>query len=818
VAATTLEIQRNNITWVVSYKDNWADSWTTDEWLMPEEVSFTLAPDIPTALLVRDFARMHKLSIGGGDTSSVSVVEPLDLSGKYVKVSLSQVQSDNSTKTVDWYGYCPAPVDQYEGEREVAGQDVNTGRTTYNCFGLEWLLKDTKVLQSSVVNDVGVAVVAAPISYNFTARKRQWELQGNRSDAMTEGVYHFSEEDTNEWDGLSVLQHLLYHWSIQTGENLTWTILGSSYLENVKNSWDFEGQNYYQAISNIINPSTGFVWSTTFYEGNPAIDITPAFEDDIKDENDAVIVEGQGFSAVLNISTDPAISRCIVKQLETAVYDRVEVRGAPARVCFTIGMNGLLTDAQLDAGWTGAQQTAYDAADDAGRVLDDYSSVYTRHVLPLDWNRESNKQLVVPAIDTETGQFDPDVAGTLYMKNKVFDRTLPWKELDNDTQFRRPFLIFEDEDQKWHMVERPGKKSDDTDFSPVSLKVLDDRLGIQLETGSKPNHIVALNEFDEDTDTDPEWDYNTALATVSMYLDENTRVNLPVVGGGESGENTRTKVIRMPWCELWYIVPGTLQTYDPDEVHSAALVTQVGGEYTRDDTDKLRRAAYLAREWYGKISQVMELDYGSPFIDDGVIQLGGIIGDLNSGEITEPINTIVSNMTYSLREKSQELKIKTSFIELDIARLLAPGRRTGGGQRRFQPSPMHDELANIPVRSGASGGSGEAPYTGEFAISVTGTNELTIAAGDVVSGYTRTAFAGGTLTPTGTFAIYYIYIKVTWVDPDYIIELVGSATKPTQSAGIYYKQIGTAAVNSSVVSKPVQTHKGELEVSGRYAT
>lgn len=119
---------------------------------------------------------------------------------------------------------------------------------------------------------------------------------------------------------------------------------------------------------------------------------------------------------------------------------------------------------------------------------------------------------------------------------------------------------------------------------------------------------------------------------------------------------------------------------------------------------------------------------------------------------------------------------------------------------------------------GASGGGGEAPYTGEFAISVTGTNELTIAAGDVVSGYTRTAFDGGTLTPTGTFAIYYIYIKVTWVDPDYIIELVGSATKPTQSAGIYYKQIGTADVNSSVVSNPVQTHKGELEVSGRYAT
>jgi len=739
--STTLETATNPITWIVSFKTNWSDSWSTDEWLMPESVQFALAPTMPVATIIRDFGIMQKLSIGAGSSSSTEPI-PFDLKGNYIKIELAQ----EGTEGLLWYGYCPAVADDYAGVREEAGSTVNTGRTTYSVYGLEWFLKDTKILQTSAEKvGGGSQIINATLPFNFVSRKRVWELQGNRSDAVDgDGIYYFAERDPTadppsesgeqEWTGETVLDHLLFHWGQQTGEKLEWDVSGGIELENVFNAWDFAGTDYYSAISTLINPAFGFVWFVDVNpgSGNPRINIKAAVEDDIRDENGTVIVTGQGTTLNFNISTDTRVSRCLIKHIENATYDKISVRGAPVRTCFTVGLNsGVLTDSIMEKGWTSAQEDAYKSADDDSRVLDDYSSVYSRFEMKNDWNGNSNSQKALPAVDPDTGMFaDSPTAGKVYYRNKVFDRTLPWPEIDNDSQLRRPFGVFQDADEKWHMIDRPRNDTDSTEFAPVSLAMLDDKLGVELRTGSKQNHIVAKGSFTEPSSDKPQWDYKKTLFTVSMYSDDISRVDLDTING-EAGENDREKVILMPWCEVWYIVPGTVKTIDPSVAGSAGLTKQEEGEYTRDDTEKLQRAARLARVWYGETRQIMDLTYGAPDISD-LYELGSIVEDLDRGEVTEKINTILSEFTYRLREKEQSLTIKTSFRDIDIARMLRPLSGGSGGSRRFQPSPMHDELANIPVRQAASAPGAAA--TGQFIITAKPDDKMDISVGHVING------------------------------------------------------------------------------------
>jgi len=698
----------NPITWTVQYKSSWGDAWSTaDPHLVPTEVQFALAPTVPRATIIRNFGDVSRLGVGE------SVVEPLDLTGKFIKIRLSQIDSDGATDDKDWYGYCPDPTDLYEGTRheDKYDADVSTGLTTYNCYGLEWFLRDS-IVNLCIMKEPGEGTRGIEnnrvIPFNFTDGDRYGKVKGNRSTDKSNGIYEFSPDTDEEWTGEDVVEHLLEAWYLQSGEIFRFELqyVGhAAELQNIEGSWNFDGVNFYQAIFSIIGPSNAFSFRVTVDEDESPdvakILVYPTVSSDVVDEASDVIVTALENKYVLNLDTDSQIAKngASIQYLSANHFDEIEVRGDWLRTAFTLATGDRETTVYgwprvLKEGWDSVDKAAYDAADDDGRRTEDNGSVYRRFVVDEDWDGMTSQTSLtdaIPRIDTDTGKVNTTVQQNFFMKNRVFGRTLPWNDIDNESQPRAPFAFWFDETGKWNMIDNPAG-----DYTGLGLAMLDDELGVKIVTGSNLGHIAAKNEFEDDSDKDPEWDYNDMFVTVSLQTDERARV-IVSAPDAEPGQVKRTKVINMPQLAVWWICPNTVKSIDPSQTDLNGLVlSESAGEYSRDDSDKLLRAAILAKELYGRKRQVLNITYDSPFIDDMV---GSFVEEVQAGQTTEPVETIISDITYRLQRNQQQLILKTSFFEFDLNKIF--GRR-GSSSSMISGNPFgkpnFDELANIPSR------------------------------------------------------------------------------------------------------------------------
>jgi hypothetical protein len=822
---TSLTTVNEPITWVVSYRAAWGDEWTVATDLHPTEVTFALAPAMPTATLVRDYGRVWEL----GASNSPRTVLTLDLRGKYIRIQLIETQADGTQRSMYWYGYCPAPVDKIDGTRSVwidgAAEDVAKGQTTFTCYALEWLLQEAIFRQAEARTAAGTyQTVLHGMTFNGWSKRRVGFLDGNRSYDVKTGttVYVFSGESNRVlWTALDVLNYLLYQWYVDTGSKLLWEVVGAEDLDNLYDVWEFDGLSYLEALQRLINPGLGL----TFYvdvntETNKArINVVSVSEEDILDEDEEVLVTGNGTSLSLEVARSGGIRDCTVKHLEMAHYDSVEVRGAPLRVMFTVAGSlaaTLYSNAVLQNDWTADLETAYKAATDAQRRgMEKYEAVYCRLKLAETWNQYANLAIATPKIDPLTGQVKlPLEKAAWYPWDKSFDRVLPLK--DDQGQWRKPFAIWSEDNLNFRRMDRPGDN-----LKAQGLTVLDNALGIQLEPHSQPNHIVAKNVFTNASDVTPEWDYRRLLATLSVYTDEPVRVSL-ATAVAEPGELTRVKVIEMPWAEVWYVIPGTIKDFDPAQSGAAAfsVADNTTGEYARDDSAKLRQAAYLAKHWYGRVRQILELTYGVPYCLDTL--LGVMVTDLANGEATVPVNTVLSELRYNLGAERQTLLVRTSFYQLDISRLLRPKGRSGGSFRRAGGYDGSAELCHIPSRIGSAGGG--SVYTGQFAVVLKAgtTNTVTVGAGRIVAGTTVSTVAATDNTPSGAAGTYYLYSE-SYFTTSWVHGYASSTTYPTQAVKTvssvdypcFRKLIAELTWSGTAVTAIMQQQYGEIHIAGR---
>jgi len=733
MTSQTLATVENPIQWTIQYKSSWLASWeTADDDLFPVSVQFALAPTITRANIIRHLGETVKLA---NPVSVTEVVEPLDLSGKFIRITLytTTVAGDYSERF--WYGYCPDIQDNYEG----TSNDVTTGATIYNCYGLEWFLRDTRVL-TSIGYDynalAGDRVFNRPLPFNFSNRQRYGKTLGNRSiNRNASGIYEFNAAEQAEWTGKDIVEHLLECWNRQTGSIFGFelnAIGGFSVddLENVKGSWSFEGYNYLTALMEIMGPSNAFSFYVDVNEttSKARINVVPTVSTDLKDEGGNTIVSALPAGYVLDLDSDSRIADggAKLQYLESNHYDKIEVRGDYLRTAFTMSMSQQVGfEKTLEKGFDYISEVDYNNTDDKERATELLKSVYTRFVVPEDFDGfldPSDSQRAFPTIDTDTGKVNLTAMQPVFLKNRIFDRVLPWNDFDNESQPRSPFVVYPDSDGYWHYMDRPLNSEDDTiEFTPLGLKMLDDQLGIQIDPGSNLAHVAASESFIGESDVEPEWDFFKLLVTVSMKTDERARV-IRTSSTPEAGEVTRTKIIDMPQLAVWFVCPGTVKGIDTSKtgVDGLRKVEDVDGVYTRDDSDKLLRAAILAEELYGKSRQILNLTYAQPYIDENM--LGWFVREVQAGQTTKSVDTIISDMTYSFERNAQQLRLNTSFFEFDIRRIMARSGMTGtnmlgnySGGSVFGGGGM-DELANIPVRPPASkvSSSGSPVFTSTY--------------------------------------------------------------------------------------------------------
>lgn len=701
------------ISWEIQYKSTWAESWgNVDENLILVSCQFSMAPIMPRATIIRYLGQTQRLS----QSVRASVVQPLDLSGKFVRIRLIQDSNERF-----WYGYCPDPVDNYEGTRDVGGTDVTTGITTYNCYGMEWFLRDTVIKQCIIGDGTSRDKNSNRVlPFNFNISARYEKTVGNRSLTQnSSGVYEFSSaNDAVEWTGGDVVKHMLEVFKRQTGSVVefaltSFTFAGSaeSELNNIKGSWDFDGLNFYDAIQRIIGPENafGFYVEVNQTSGIAQINVCPSVSEAILDESSNTIVTPASTFYVMDLDSDSRINRdqCTLRYLSSNHYDKIEVRGDWLRVAFTLAcgnQGGTFTQEfwprVLKEGWTSAQATAYDAADDKQRRTDEYTSVYRRFVIENDWNGNTGPSSAVnvfPVIKESDGSVDTAVSQKIFLKNRVLDRTLPWADIDNESQPRKPFVIWIDEDDQWRYMDNPG-----SDWTALGLDILDNQLGIKINTASKLNHIAARNRFSATSDQDPEWDYTNMFATVSMRTDERVRVVVDAPDP-EPGEIERVKIVDLPQYALWWIAPNTVKNINTTSTGVNALdKVASGGEIARDDTAQLLRAAQLLKELYGRKRQILDVVYDSPDLDE---MLGFFVDEVTASQTTEAVKTQITNEVYRFETDRQSKRVNTSFSEFNVSGLLGrTGRPTSINNFGFS-----DELANIPARvpdtGGTSGGS-----------------------------------------------------------------------------------------------------------------
>lgn len=668
-------------TYTVEYRDTFLDTWTTATDVDLENVNFRAAPQIQSAVLFRRRSAKH-------ESGTRSVVGALDLAGKLIRITLTEYSTDDSGTTHQWYGYCTKPTDTVDGTNSlrIAGvdTDIYTGTTTYQCFGLEFFLRQQVVTRSKLASG---DMIETSLPFNRKVRvgsKRggKYTTVGYRSAAKStsvgspDGFYTFDSTQTAEWTALDAAEHLLELFYQTFG--MAFSLTGQhSYLANVQGSWEFEGASYYDALVQLINPRSGF----TFCVKSTDIEVVSVSDVALADgkipANDNVVS--------LNLDSSQALRRPTVQHVETSHFDRVVVRGAPLRVCFTMADDY----GTLAKGWTTAQETAYNALATDDLDKEEHQHIFSRLVLPTGWNQEADGQNCMPIIDEATGLVDTASKQPYFEPAQVLDRALPIE--DTAGEYRKPLVIIHDTDaSKYRRIDKPGDS-----LKATGAKVLDNATGIQLRS-PYPGYYGKNHYSGADTRA-LQFDWQKIHATVSMYTPDRVRI---VKTFTEPGPVTKEKVIDVPDAHLWYVVPDTV-----NDVTEGGLTLHAGG-YVRNDTARLQRIADLAEAWYGRRRTVISIPYSEDAIVD---RLGHVIKETLASGTNTPTGTMVTEVSYDVRGRTTTLR--TEFFDLDVKQVAGVSASMFAESIARRLDYVEENLANVPVitPSGEGGGGGAVP-------------------------------------------------------------------------------------------------------------
>ena len=277
----------------------------------------------------------------------------------------------------------------------------------------------------------------------------------------------------------------------------------------------------------------------------------------------------------------------------------------------------------------------------------------------------------------------------------------PAEKADAEPEFMKPIIIVKNpDDDKYYHID----KLSSVNKNPGGVSMMDREAGIKIEN-LKVNHLLGLNHFNPETDkatgTTPEIDYETIIATVFAETDQRLRVEVDVPRANRS-ETIKTLVIDVEDAELWYVVPGTVI-----KVKNGALWGASGNLVRRDDSERLRTIAALAKAWYSRKRAAVRLTVKNIAQYSPV---GTFITSVSSSWHKEQIGTVVSQRTWDFRDATTQME--TGFFELDVSAIVdipnmtdlrAVSRAFHSQQREITELRRH--IGNLPVRD-VSGGIG----------------------------------------------------------------------------------------------------------------
>jgi len=779
-----------------------------------DSMAFNLAPNLDEAILSRD--------VGVITTVAEGELEILadDLRGEWIRITAT-----DGTNTVKWYGYCPRISEGIDGSYErpplggAGGADVtiDTNRATYQVFGMGYHLSRQTVDGSWVKDtdnpDTTDGRITRVLRFNVQSRNRNQFIAGNRSTSKSVGntnsIYKFDKTGSSEWTALDAAEHLLEVFLDIYGINFTFASAGQhASLANIVDAWDVTGMTYLEALSFIISPSRGF----TFYFDDQEIHVVTITDTAITGRVGPTVVPANLNVHTVILNESSLFGSPVVESIEDSHFDEIEIRGAPLRVMSSFSKKY----SNLESDWNATDKTNLDAeTTDEGEQQEVYADVYTRFIVPEDWNGKMLpstftfsasviEERVMRTFNTSAGGVN-DALALWHYPDLVFERTLPLVDADNNQP--KPVLAFvriAGSPDAWHRVDKPNG-----DITGAGVSVLDDALGFQLHPRSQKQFSPADGDFD----------WNDLVFTASMYTHDTVRL-IVTPGTGELGEITRKKILHVPHAHFWYIVPGTIIDHD-----GAGTLTVHAGGAVRNDTNLLLDLAHLAKAWYGRIRSRIRADYKEDIIPAAgatVIGIGHMIDEAGIGGSFVPAGTIISRMEYVFFP-NRVTRWRTEYFDMDLRRSIRPAV----GQLNERIARIEDYVSGVPVRN-APGGGGGGDYNGPHALSAgtTGTDYIAVGANraagasylfrDTITigldALQKSAKEEVQLTVDG---VNYIYYAITKTGATITATLTASTTYPVEAEATWDKVLGQATLASGSVSSISQYHYGNIEESGR---
>lgn len=688
----------------VLVKRNWADEWQPVDYLQPLVARECVAPTIGLAEFKFDYGLIKR-----EDRTSFESVSPSRFSGWYVQIQRIVTAADPGDWVQPmWTGILVDDTTVIDGSRTSS---PSQGHQVVSALELSYLL-DRVPLKAAVVDQSGspIGLGRMPAFNRRVGRGPGAAILGNRNASKIGSSYCFGT-DGEVWDHYDVCEYLCVRHS-PTGHVLKLGGQASELLTGYTSVYDASGKTLKQALDHLISRRRGMGWCLrTSGSGDLVVHVFSTLASPVS--VGALTIPANTEDASMLLGSDKDVRELTVRATDSVRYDKVTVRGARLRAMFTVSF----ADGTLEELWSSTEEAAYEAGTgtpedeseehDRERATDKYARVYQAFRIPAAWDwmaydGEGNGGHNVALSVSADGTVYPAVPAQYFPDDRPLLRHLILAE-DTDNapagvvaEYRKPLVCVKDAEGAWHQVDTPYVNDEDTSVT-MHVRMLDRGMGLLVKVS--PNHLLALNHWAggaADSDTDPLFDYENLVATVCVETDEHLKVEAEV-SASDQIEAAPELVIDVPTAHYWYVVPNTVTG-----VTAGALVRDSAGGAVRDDVERLRRIAALARAWYGQTRRAatiplrrLEMGYAA----------GSLVTNVGSDSYSEPVNAIVSARAWDFEKPGGFTTISTDFAELDVVGMVdfpglsdvrAVARHIRGQDARLDD--LEEHVGNLPVR------------------------------------------------------------------------------------------------------------------------
>jgi len=178
------------------------------------------------------------------------------------------------------------------------------------------------------------------------------------------------------------------------------------------------------------------------------------------------------------------------------------------------------------------------------------------------------------------------------------------------------------------------------DTQQIGLSVLPDQLGVFLQ--AHPNHVVAKNVFNGQSDCLPLWNYSYMIVTLAYLTDQRVYCEQKVQGAAPTDGVLE---VDAEDCQLWWLAPDTFLDIDQNCQAVLSASDQFAGMIVRNDWARMsaKMAGALARHYQERAR--------AQIVVRGLLPWGGLLGQIltviDEGGSTQTIEAPITEVRWT---------------------------------------------------------------------------------------------------------------------------------------------------------------------------